>query len=126
SGQLAAGRCPGTGAQCPRPADADRPRTFSGHRAHWPDPPFGCLSDLEEMVFMSEQKLGLLGLADLLGQGISEGAAAAERMHLAIADEAFAALDAVPGVSAVSKIVERTHHGIATLCYGAVATLGDT
>lgn len=75
---------------------------------------------------MSEQKLGLLGLADLLGQGISEGAAAAERMHLAIADEAFAALDAVPGVSAVSKIVERTHHGIATLCYGAVATLGDT
>ena len=67
-----------------------------------------------------EQAKWWVGLTDIVTMGAVHTAAVAERMHIAIADETFQVLNAVPVVRMVSQPAQRMHHGIARFCYSGV------
>ncbi|MEX2474626.1 hypothetical protein [Marinobacter sp.] len=64
-----------------------------------------------------------LGVADVLTQGISQGAQKLERVHLSIADETFDLLSRSPITRPWSEVVRTTHHSITRLSYRSVATV---
>ncbi|MEM7054141.1 MAG: hypothetical protein AAF446_06285 [Pseudomonadota bacterium] len=61
-----------------------------------------------------------LGMADAATIGAAHTAAIVERVHIAIADETFQVLSAVPVVRNVSQRVRSAHHGISRFCYRGV------
>ena len=61
-----------------------------------------------------------LGITDVATIATAHTAAVAERMHIAIADETFRVLNAIPVVRTASQPVQQVHHGIARCCYGSV------
>lgn len=69
---------------------------------------------------MNEQKDWWLGMADLLASGSGHGVEKIKRVHLAIADESFQALDAFAVTRPWARVVKQSHDGISGLCYGAV------
>ena len=72
----------------------------------------------------NEQADWWLGLTDVVTMGAVYTTAVAERMHIAIADETFQVLNAVPVVRMVSRPAQRVHHGIARFCYSGVGLAG--
>jgi hypothetical protein len=69
---------------------------------------------------MNEQQDWWLGVADVLASGSGHGVEKIKRVHLAIADESFQALDAFAVTRPWARVVKRSHDGISSLCYGAV------
>ncbi|MDI9244246.1 hypothetical protein [Marinobacter sp. CHS3-4] len=67
-----------------------------------------------------DQRDWWLGVADLLATGSGHGVEKIQRIHLAIADESFQALDAFVVTRPWARVVKRSHDGISSLCYGAV------
>lgn len=65
-----------------------------------------------------------LGLAEAAGEAVAQGALATARIHLSIADETFAKLNAIPVTQPVSLVVQQAHHSITALSYETVAVTG--
>lgn len=65
-----------------------------------------------------------LGVADLLAHGVQHGAVKLQRVHLAVADESFRLLEAVPLTRPGARVVRLCHHEISRVSYGSVALAG--
>lgn len=67
-----------------------------------------------------------LGVADILGHGLQHGAVKLKRVHLAIADESFQVLEAIPVTRQASRMVRSCHDGVSHLTYASVEFAGRT
>ena len=65
-----------------------------------------------------------LGMADLLAHGMQHGAVKLKRVHLAIADESFRVLEAIPVTRQSSRLVRTCHHGVSHVSYASVEYAG--